>query len=230
MGTSDTISKLWYLSQINLFSAMEQDEMKQMEEMTQMCTTPKNEPVYLPGDPATSIYLLKKGRIRISRLSEEGKQIILSILEPGDIFGELALIEEAGEQDSIAEAMEDSLLCLVRKEDFENFLAMHPDLNLRVTKWMGLRLRQITNQMDALVFKSAEQRLLELLQRLSQEYPKPVKDGMLINLTLTHQELGELTNIARPTVTELLKKLENKGLIRFEKRRVVVLNPQLSER
>ncbi len=218
-------SKLWYLSQINLFAAMLPEEMKQMEAMTSMCSTPKYEPIYLPGDPADSIYLLKKGRVRISRLSPEGKQIILSILEPGDIFGEVALIDDGSEQDSIAEAMEDTLLCIVRKTDFEQFLSTHPGLNLKVTKLIGLRLRQITNQMDALVFKSAEQRLKELLIRLSQEYPKPVADGTLINITLTHQELGELTNIARQTVTELLKRLENQGLIRFEKRRIVVLEP-----
>ncbi|MGE3726312.1 MAG: Crp/Fnr family transcriptional regulator [Candidatus Sericytochromatia bacterium] len=221
--TSASESKLWYLSQINLFAAMLPEEMKQMEAMTSMCSTPKYEPIYLPGDPADSIYLLKKGRVRISRLSAEGKQIILSILEPGDIFGEVALIDDDSEQDSIAEAMEDTLLCIVRKTDFEQFLSMHPGLNLKVTKLIGLRLRQITNQMDALVFKSAEQRLKELLIRLSQEYPKPVADGTLINITLTHQELGELTNIARQTVTELLKRLENQGLIRFEKRRIVVL-------
>lgn len=223
--TSASESKLWYLSQINLFAAMLPEEMKQMEAMTSMCSTPKYEPIYLPGDPADSIYLLKKGRVRISRLSAEGKQIILSILEPGDIFGEVALIDDGSEQDSIAEAMEDTLLCIVRKTDFEQFLSMHPGLNLKVTKLIGLRLRQITNQMDALVFKSAEQRLKELLIRLSQEYPKPVADGSLINITLTHQELGELTNIARQTVTELLKRLENQGLIRFEKRRIVVLEP-----
>jgi len=223
--TSASESKLWYLSQINLFAAMLPEEMKQMEAMTSMCSTPKYEPIYLPGDPADSIYLLKKGRVRISRLSAEGKQIILSILEPGDIFGEVALIDDGSEQDSIAEAMEDTLLCIVRKTDFEQFLSMHPGLNLKVTKLIGLRLRQITNQMDALVFKSAEQRLKELLIRLSQEYPKPVADGTLINITLTHQELGELTNIARQTVTELLKRLENQGLIRFEKRRIVVLEP-----
>ncbi len=221
--TAVSESKLWYLSQINLFAAMLPEEMKQMEAMTSMCSTPKYEPIYLPGDPADSIYLLKKGRVRISRLSPEGKQIILSILEPGDIFGEVALIEDGSEQDSIAEAMEDTLLCIVRKTDFEQFLSMHPQLNLKVTKLIGLRLRQITNQMDALVFKSAEQRLKELLIRLSQEYPKQVADGILLNITLTHQELGELTNIARQTVTELLKKLENQGLIRFEKRRIVVL-------
>lgn len=223
--------KLWYLSKINLFSAMSPEDMRQMEKMTQMFTISKSELIYLPGTPAKSIYLLKRGRVRISRLSPEGKQITLSILEAGNIFGELALIEEEGSWDSLAESMEETLLCMVRKEDFESFLQRHPELNLKVTKWMGLRLHQVSNQLDALVFKSAEQRLQDLLVQLSQKYRKPVADGIQINLTLTHQELGELTNIARPTVSELLQRLQKKGRIRLEKRRIVVLNsaPQIEK-
>lgn len=215
--------KMWFLSQINLFSAMTPQDMQQMESITSMCQTAKNEIVYLPGDPADSIYLLKQGRVRISRLSEDGKQMTLSLMEPGSIFGELALLDDQSEQDSIAEALEDTILCIIRKVDFEKFLEMHPTLNLKVTKLIGFRLRQVTNQMESLIFKSAEQRLADLLQRLSRDYPKVVSDGVMINLNVTHRELGELTNIARQTVTELLQRLVEKGIIRFEKRRIVVI-------
>ncbi len=218
-----TQSKLWYLSQIDLFKAMSPVEMKQMESMTEMQEVPKWNPIYLPGDKADAIFLLKRGRVRISRLSEQGKQITLSILEPGSIFGELALIEANTQHDNIAEAVEETLLCLIERQDFENFLKQHAEMSLKVTKWMGLRLRQIENRVEDLVFKSAEVRLYELLQRLSQDYPKPVEDGVLINITLTQQELGELTNLARPTVTDLLQRLIDKGLIRKQKRKIVLL-------
>ena len=207
--------KLWYLSQINLFKAMSSAEMEQMREITVMHTIPKWSPIYLPGDPAEAIYLLKSGRVRISRLSEEGKQIILTYLEAGNIFGELALIEAGAVHENIAEAVEDTLLCLIRTNDFEDFLKAHPDLSLRITKWMGLKLRQIENKVEDLVFKTAEERLKTLLQNLARDYAKPQEDGVMINIPLTHQNLGELTNIARPTVTDLLKRLEDKEFIRL---------------
>lgn len=216
-------NKVWFISQIDLFQAMTQFDMERMGEISHMDKIPRWSPIYLPGDPAASIYFLKQGRVRISRLSEEGKQITLSILEPGSIFGELSILDGNAPHDNIAEAVEDTLLCHVQREDFENYLKNHPELSLRVTKWMGLRLRQIENKVEDLVFKSAAERLKSLLLRLSLDYPKAVADGILVNLPLTHQDLGELTNIARPTVSEQLKKLEQQGFLRFEKRRIVVL-------
>lgn len=195
-----------------------------MAEITEMHTIPKGAPIYLPGDAAQAIYLLKTGRVRIARLSEDGKQITLSYLEAGNIFGELALLDDEGRHENIAEAVEESLLCLVQKKDFEDFLQRHPELSLKITKWMGFRLKQIENKVEDLVFKSAEERLWTLLQNLARDYPKKVPQGTLITLPMTHQNLGELTNIARPTVTELLKRLEAQGQIQVEKRRIIVNN------
>jgi CRP/FNR family transcriptional regulator, cyclic AMP receptor protein len=220
-----TDNKIWHISQIDLFKSMTQLDIERMGEISHMDKIPRWSPIYLPGAPATSIYFLKQGRVRISRLSEDGKQITLSILEAGSIFGELSILDGNAPHDNIAEAVEDTLLCQVQREDFENYLKHHPELSLRVTKWMGLRLRQIENKVEELVFKSASERLKSLLLRLSLDYPKRVLDGVLIHLPLTHQDLGELTNIARPTVTEQLKKLEQEGFLRFEKRRIVVLDP-----
>jgi len=216
--------KLWYLSKIQLFSAMSSEDMSHMDKISHMESTSKFQPVYLPGDPASSVYLLKKGRVRISSLSEEGKQVIHSILGPGNIFGELSLVDEAGEHDSMAEALEETLLCIVHKKDFEAFLESHPQLNLKVTKLMGMRLRQVTSRVQDLVFKTAEQRIESVLKYLSQEHGETLSEGSLINLPLTHQDLGELTNLARPTVTELLKQMQIQGKIRFQKRKIIWLD------
>lgn len=220
--------KIWYLSKIQLLSAMSSEDMALMDKISHMESTAKYQPVYLPGDPATSIYMLKKGRVRISSLSEEGKQVIHSILGPGNIFGELSLVDDAGEHESMAEALEETLLCIVHKNDFEAFLESHPQLNLKVTKLMGMRLRQVTSRVQDLVFKTAEQRIESVLKYLSREHGEPSPDGTLINLPLTHQDLGELTNLARPTVTDLLKHLQAQGKIRMQKRKIIWLNPATS--
>ena len=203
---------------------MSSEDMSHMDKISHMESTSKFQPVYLPGDPASSVYLLKKGRVRISSLSEEGKQVIHSILGPGNIFGELSLVDEAGEHDSMAEALEETLLCIVHKKDFEAFLESHPQLNLKVTKLMGMRLRQVTSRVQDLVFKTAEQRIESVLKYLSQEHGETLSEGSLINLPLTHQDLGELTNLARPTVTELLKQMQIQGKIRFQKRKIIWLD------
>lgn len=216
-------SKLWYLSKIHLFSSMSPEEMKMMESISQMETTLKYTPIYLPGDPANSVYLLKKGRVRISSLSTEGKQVIHSILGPGNVFGELSLVDDDGEHDSLAEAIDDTLLCSIHKKDFEHFLEQHPHLSLKVTKLIGFRLKQVTSRVQDLVFKNAEERLESVLKHLSEEHGQAHPQGKLINLPLTHQDLGELTNLARPTVSEMMKRLEAEGKIQVQKRKIILM-------
>lgn len=215
--------KIWHLSKIKILSAMSKTDMDRMGKISHMESTAKYQPIYLPGDPATSVYMLKQGRVRISSLSEEGKQVIHSILGPGNIFGELSLVDDEGEHESMAEALEDTLLCIIHKKDFEAFLESHPQLNLKITKLMGLRLKQVTSRVQDLVFKTAEQRLESVLQYLSHEHGESAPDGTLINLPLTHQDIGELTNLARPTVSDLLKRLQEQRKIRIQKRRIVWL-------
>jgi len=218
-----TKTKLWYLSKIQLFSAMSHHDMEQMERMSQMETTAKYEPIYLPGDAATSVYFLKKGRVRISSLSHEGKQIIHSILAPGNVFRELSLVDEDGEHDSLAEALDETLLCTIHKKDFEDFLYSHPQLNFKVTKLIGFRLKQVTSRVQDLVFKSAEERVESVLQHLSLEHGQALDGDTLINLPLTHQDLGDLTNLARPTVSEIMKRLQAQGKIYTQKRKIILV-------
>lgn len=224
MSNSGHQTKLWYLAKINLFSAMSQKDMIYMSQITRMEETPKYSPIFLPGDPADSIYLLKSGRVRISKISSEGKQITMSILEPGNIFGELSLVDDNSPRETIAEAMEDTLLCIIRKRDFEEFLKQHPEINLQVTKLIGMRLKNIETRVEDLVFRSSRERLLSLLKKLSVEYGKKIDEGILIDLKLTHQELSELISTTRQTVAEWMKKFEKEYLIQMKGRKIILLS------
>lgn len=220
-GTT-TASKLWYLSQIKIFASMTPPEMEELARITRMTTTPKYQAIYLPGDAADAVYLLKKGRVRISKLSSEGKQVTLALLEPGDIFGELALMDDGGPQETIAEALEETLLCLIPKADFEMLLRRYPDVSLRVTKFIGWRLRSVENKVEDIVFRSAPGRLAHLLLKLADDYGQPGPDGTMIGVKFTHQNIAELINATRQTVTELLNQFESRGLIATAKRRLVL--------
>lgn len=215
-------SKLWYLSRINLFADMTPPEMAELARITRMEEATRYQAIYLPGDAADAIYLLKQGRVRISKLSPEGKQVSLVILEPGDIFGEMALVDEGAPRDTIAEALEDTVLCLVRKEDFEALLRRHPKVNLRVTKFIGWRLRRVESKIEDMVFRSVPARLAHLLLQLAADYGRPDGTGTLIGARFTHQDLAELINASRQTVTELLNRFQAEGIIHAAGRRLIV--------
>ena len=112
--------KLWYLKTINVFSGLSWGEMRELKRITRMVSYKKNETIYLPGDSSETVFLLKKGRVKISRLSEDGREATLAILEPGEIFGELEALQTVP-RESMVQALEPVMVCEIRGEDFFRF-------------------------------------------------------------------------------------------------------------
>ncbi|MBI5038863.1 MAG: Crp/Fnr family transcriptional regulator [Nitrospirae bacterium] len=218
-----TSAKYWYLKQIKLFSDLSDEDMKTMEAMTRMEFVRKRQIVYIPGDPGNSVYILKKGRIKISRLMEDGRELTLAILEPGEIFGEIDALENTS-RDTMAAAMDDSNICVMRKEDFEKFLRMKPDIPIKLTKLIGLRLKRIENRIENLLYKDVPSRLARILLDLVDEAHYDDNMEVCLIARLTHQELANLIASTRETVSLTLGEFRDKGLIEFNRKEIVIRN------
>lgn len=218
------LTKFWYLKQFDLFSHLSREEMKMMAEMTTMSPFPEKGVLFFPGDPPDSVFLLKEGHVKISRVIADGHKLTIDILNPGELFGESAITGPAGERDTMAEAMTPVIVCVATKQRFMEFLRRRPDLVMRVTKLMGFRLRKIETQYESLIFKSVPARLAELLVRLAADYGKPAGAGIEIGLKLTHQEISELIASTRETTSAVLGDFRDKKWIDSEGRKLIVLN------
>tara|TARA_B100002003_G_C14126227_1_gene541660 strand:- start:576 stop:1268 length:693 start_codon:yes stop_codon:yes gene_type:complete len=216
-------SKLWYLKQVKLFSDLNDSEMNEMEKMTRMEAFKKKQPIYLPGDPGDFVYLLKSGRVKISKIGDDGKELTLVILEAGEIFGELEVLEETP-RDTIAEALDDASICMLRREDFERLLKSRPQCSFKLTKLIGLRMKQIENRIEDLVFRDAPARLAHLLLNLANSLGREGTDGCAIQTKMTHQELANLIGTTRETVSLTLGQFRQAGLIAMERRQITILN------
>lgn len=226
---ASTSNKLWYLKHTNLFSVLSQTELREMDRITRMQAVKKRQPIYLPGDPANTVYLLKKGRVKISTTARSGKELTFEILEPGEIFGELEALEES-HRETQAEALDDALICAIRREDFSRYLSSHPDLALQLTKLIGLRLRKIQSRVEDLVFRDVPARLANLLLELSKSEGVPDGTGIRIRVKITHQEMANLIGCSRETVSTTLGHFRDDGLIRMEARTITVLDPHALSR
>ena len=133
-------NKLWFLKHIRLFDGVSPSEMQEMEKITRMEEVKKRQPLYLPGDPSSNVYLLKKGRVKIANTAPNGKEVTFDILEPGEVFGELDVLEDAPRSTS-AETLDDAVICVIPRKDFDQYLAMHPTVMFKLTKLIGLRLK-----------------------------------------------------------------------------------------
>ncbi|RLD56056.1 MAG: Crp/Fnr family transcriptional regulator [Bacteroidetes bacterium] len=214
--------KLWYLENFNILKALSKKEMMNLNEQTKMRNCHKNEVIYLPYEKSNTLYFLKEGKVKIASVSEDGKEMIHAILGQGEIFGELAITDDQGERKQIAEATEDALICSIDVKEFGEFMQNNSNLNLSITKAIGFRLRKIQARLESLWFKSAPERISSFIKDLTDEHGKDIGDEKVVQLNLTHQEIASLTATTRQTVTSTLNDLEKKGIIIYDRKRILI--------
>lgn len=217
------MTKFWYLENFNLFEGLKQESMEELNRISSMQNISKNQPIYFPKEPSNSIYFLKKGRVKLSRMSPDGKEMIIGLMNRGEVFGEMAYLDE-GERKDFATTMDEVLVCAINKDDFKQFVERNPELNLRLTKLMGLKLKKYSERIEELVFKDAEQRVISFLIRLAEENGKQVGDEIFVKPFLKHQDIAELTACSRQTVNSVLTDLREKHIINFDRKKLIIHN------
>ncbi|MBZ0180495.1 MAG: Crp/Fnr family transcriptional regulator [Melioribacteraceae bacterium] len=214
-------SKLWYLENFNLFSSLDQEKMMKLDKLVKDSTTEKNVPIYFASEPSKTIYFLKKGRVKISKYLPDGGEKIIAIINPGEIFGEMAYFDE-DERTDYAVTLEPSLICAINKNDFAEFVEKNPDLNLKLTKLIGLKLKNFSERIEDLIFKDANHRIISFIIRYAEKNGKKVGDQIFVKPFLKHQNIGELTACSRQTVNYLLTDLRNKEIIDFDRNKLII--------
>ncbi|MFQ6605175.1 MAG: Crp/Fnr family transcriptional regulator [Fidelibacterota bacterium] len=210
-------TKLWYLKNFNLLERMDEKSMEEMSKMSHMKENAKKEIIYFPDEPSNSIYFLKEGKIKISRITEDGRTTTLDLLGPGEIFGESALLGQ-DKHTNIAEAVENVVICSINRDMFEDLLKRNPLVTESINKFIGFRLRKIQAQVEDLVFKNAQERIEAFLKRYAKSFGKRMVDGIRVRPFLAHQEIANLTATARQTVNAVLNDLVQEGKIAYTRR------------
>ncbi len=210
--------RLWYIKNAALFSWLEEEELQTLAERSEMTSCRKNTRLFFAEESSDNIYLVKEGRIKLLRANAEGREVILDILGPGEIFGELALVGEEHRSHS-AEAIDDALVCIIKKEDFEGILQRHPEMALRVLKLIGLRRRELEMRIEDLVFQPLAGRLALALLWQAQRHGVTETDGS-IRIPLTQSDLANLIGASREAVSEQLKEMKSLGLIKTSYRNI----------
>ncbi len=216
--------KLWYLENFSMLHLLSKEEMKELDAMAEMRNTPKNQVIYFPEDTSNTVYLLKSGKIKISKISFSGKEIILALLGPGEIFGELSLLGQE-KREEIAEVTEDAVICSVSLSHFEAMLQQNPKFSLQITKLIGFRLKKIQQRLENLVFKTAEQRVRFFIKEVAEEHGRKIlmnDEEREVKLKLSHEEIAKLSATSRQTVNTVLNELGKKGIISYDRRRIFV--------
>ncbi len=219
------LRRMLNLRDFALFENLDFEEITELESRSQTRIAEKGRLLYLPGDRSDAVYFLASGRIKISRLSDNGKEFILEIVEPGSFFGETGVLDEEP-RETMAEALEPSTFYVVPEVRFRSMLKRCPELLMKLAQLMGRRQKKLEKRLMDVVYKNAPQRLADLLLELSQNYGVPDSRGILLRIKLSQSALGNLLGVSREIVNHTFSGLRRRGVITVAEGRVIIQDPE----
>lgn len=221
MLTKKMRDSYWFIKNCNLFEQVTREDIQWLESRSKMRKLKRGEPVYLPTQLETAILLVASGRIKTCHVTPEGKQSILSFVEPGEIFGELALVGSHSRSE-YAEAVEATTLVAMEVNDLHAILHKYPSVSFGITKLIGLRRQRIERRLKNLLFRSNRERIIHLLLELAESYGQQTSEGINLSIKLSHQEIASLIGSTRETVTVVLGQIQLEGKIKTARRRILI--------
>ncbi len=197
---------------VQIFSGLSSEQMARVAQHARSLRKARGEFIYLPGDRADAVYFLRQGRVKLSVLSETGKEIAIDIIQPGEIFGEFALVDEAP-RSNMALALDDVLMWVFSRRDFIHLLETQPTLALSYIRLVGDRRRRMEKKLSDITSKAVSARVCELLHELSTSAAEMDQSAADYLVPLTHHDVASLIGAARQTTTTVLNDMERRGII-----------------
>jgi CRP/FNR family cyclic AMP-dependent transcriptional regulator len=181
------------------------------------------EPVFLKGDPGTAMMAVLSGRVRICAYSTDGREIVLNVISPNEVFGEIAMID-GGERTADAFAMEDTELLVLGRRDLMPVLARNPDVCIRLLELMCRRLRWTSEQMEDINFLDLRSRLAKRLIYLANHHGEPSAEGDRKTVRISQQLLANMIGASREAVNIQLAEWKEEGVISSRRGWITVLD------
>jgi len=221
MNTTGTIRKdvLDSLRAIPLFRRVSEGDLEELAVHLIERRFPKNSTVVEEGLPGDYMYVIREGRAKVTKASEDGREKIMNFLEAGSFFGDMALLGDETRSASV-KTLEESLLLALSRRDFIDLLRQSPDLSLAVIEELANRLRETNEQARSLSFQGVEERTRNLFERIAR--PESSAGDQLMTPALTHQQIADMVGTSRETVTRAIKQLKESGWLSQQGKRYVI--------
>jgi len=206
------------LRQVPLFAHLTDPELQRIGEVARTRAFPKQSVILFESDPGDALYVVRGGEVKVVLTGEDGKEVILSILKDGDFFGEMSLIDDRPRSANVV-ATVDSMLLVLRREDFQACLEENPRIAFGLLRELSLRLRQADEKIGGLVLLDVNGRIARLLLTLADEH-----DGLSVPRTVTHHTIAQMIGSTRETVSRALREFQDRQLIRVTRDRIAVVD------
>lgn len=214
---------LWHLENIDVTHLLCPNKLNDGERMSRHLQKSwrRGETFYVPDELSDRIFFITEGRVKISAMNEEGKEITKAILGKGEVFGELAIAGEERRHDT-AVALENTSACVVTLDELHSLMRERSDLNLFFMRIFSTRQLEMERRLESLVFRDSRSRIVEFLVNMTQNKGQRVGYEWVVRSFITHQEIANLTATSRQTVTTTLNDLRAAKLLTFNRSRLLV--------
>lgn len=198
----------------SLFNCLNENELAAFADVSIIKNFPKNTILFSEGDHTDSIYIVCTGKVKVTIIDQQGKEIILSLLGPGEYFGEMAALVDGETRSACVMTREASQLLILSKDVFKNILSTHSDVVFKLLKESLDRLKEANKKIESLALMDVYGRVARLLTQLA----ITKDDSLIIEEKLTHQEIANMVGSSREMVSRVIKELVNGGYLSITKK------------
>lgn len=203
---------------VPIFSNLSKDEMIEIALITNEKIVSKGEIIYLAGERTDSLYVIHKGRVKITRTNEAGKEQILRVLGPGQFMGELTLFNDKASTDS-AIATENTIMCKIDGKDIKSLMGRYPSISFKILEELSKRLEKAETLVEDISLSSVERRIAKSILDL--------QDGGIVNLVMTKGDWASLLGMSQETLSRKLTYFQENGFIKLKgHRQIHILNEE----
>ena len=212
-----------------LFAALDDETARALMESMTSSHLERGDILFREGDQGDRLYVIGEGKIKLGRTSVDGRENLLAVLGPGEMFGELSLFDP-GPRTATATAIAEAQLIALSHEDLDSFLSGRPAVAANLLAALARRLRRTNETLADLVFTDVPGRVAKALLDLSSRFGHPADDGILVAHELTQEELAQLVGASRETVNKALADFASRGWIKLEARAVLLTDVERLKR
>ncbi|KAF0152815.1 MAG: Crp/Fnr family transcriptional regulator [Ignavibacteria bacterium] len=212
-----------FLNYVPIFSELDKDSIEKIERIGSRKTYTKNEVILLEEEAGTALFVIVSGKVKVSRTSNDGKEVILTILGESDFFGEMAILDGLTRSATVT-TIEKSELFIIQRNDFLTLLYEHPEVSIALLQELTRRLRNADMKIKALSLKDAEGKVATVILQLADDVGK-IKHGKVeIDKLPLQQDLANMAGTSRETISRTLHSFAKKGLVEMEGSKLRILD------
>ncbi len=209
------------LDRAPLFAALPRRHLELLASLARRRVFQRGDTIFRHGDIGSSLYFIESGRVKVVVTSDQGEEVLLAVLGPGEVFGELSVFDGMPRSATVI-ALEDLTTLALERSAFQEYIRREPDIALHLLAVLSRRIRTSDTMIEDCAFYDVPGRLAKKLLDLAEQHGKPTPEGMEINLRLTQRELAGMVAASRESVNKHLAYFKVKGLVGVHRGHLVI--------